>query len=59
MTDPVLAADGYSYERSAIESWLAGHNTSPMTNGALPHRNLIPNHALRSSILEHRQRTGT
>jgi len=32
MRDPVLATDGYSYERSAIEQWLRTHNTSPMSN---------------------------
>jgi hypothetical protein len=32
MRDPVLASDGYSYERSAIEQWLRSHDTSPMSN---------------------------
>ena len=32
MQDPVLAADGFSYEREAIEDWFAkGHRTSPKT----------------------------
>jgi hypothetical protein len=32
MQDPVLAADGFSYERAAIEDWFAkGHRTSPKT----------------------------
>ena len=32
MHDPVLAADGFSYERTAIEDWFAkGHRTSPKT----------------------------
>lgn len=56
MQDPVLAADGYSYERLAIEQWLMNHDTSPMTNARLPNKNLIPNHALRSSIMEAVQR---
>jgi len=29
MVDPVLAEDELTYERSAIESWLANHCTSP------------------------------
>ncbi|KAK9828804.1 hypothetical protein WJX72_002158 [[Myrmecia] bisecta] len=32
MTDPVIAADGYTYERSAIEEWFETHDTLPMTN---------------------------
>ena len=30
--DPVVAEDGNIYERSAIETWLADHDTSPATN---------------------------
>ena len=56
MADPVLAKDGYTYERSAIESWFRTRNTSPMTNAALPSKELLPNHTLRSAIMEARQR---
>ena len=52
MLDPVIAADGYTYERRAIESWLKGKMTSPMTNQQLSHKQLIPNNVLRSRILE-------
>eukprot|EP00199_Chlamydomonas_sp_CCMP681_P000709 CAMPEP_0119106372 /NCGR_PEP_ID=MMETSP1180-20130426/4076_1 /TAXON_ID=3052 ORGANISM="Chlamydomonas cf sp, Strain CCMP681" /NCGR_SAMPLE_ID=MMETSP1180 /ASSEMBLY_ACC=CAM_ASM_000741 /LENGTH=475 /DNA_ID=CAMNT_0007091691 /DNA_START=54 /DNA_END=1482 /DNA_ORIENTATION=- len=54
MVDPVIAADGYSYERSAIEKWLATHNTSPLSNQPLPHKNLTTNNALRSTIMEYK-----
>ena len=38
MQDPVLAADGFSYERAAIEDWFAkGHRTSPKTGLQLLH----------------------
>ncbi|KAG1359598.1 U-box domain-containing protein 33 [Cocos nucifera] len=51
MKDPHVAADGFSYEAEAIKGWLdRGHETSPMTNLKLPHRELVPNHALRSVI---------
>ncbi|XP_071495937.1 WD repeat, SAM and U-box domain-containing protein 1-like [Diadema antillarum] len=51
MKDPVIAADGYTYERSAIESWLRGsRNTSPMTNAPLSHTNLTPNRSLKMII---------
>jgi len=52
MRDPVIAADGYTYERSAIEAWLRKKQSSPMTNAPLEHLNLIPNHSLRSTIME-------
>jgi len=50
MKDPVVAADGHSYERTAIEEWLRNHNNSPMTNKALPHKKLVPNIALGTLI---------
>lgn len=58
MEDPVITADGFSYERSAIEAWLASHDTSPLTNNVLPHRLVVPNHTLRSVIREHMERVG-
>ena len=53
--DPVIAADGFTYERSAIEGWTARKNTSPMTNDELPHLGLIPNLAIRSLIQDMRE----
>ncbi|XP_072020781.1 WD repeat, SAM and U-box domain-containing protein 1-like [Amphiura filiformis] len=51
MRDPVIAADGYSYERSSIESWLrGGTNTSPMTNAPLTSNHLTPNRSLKMII---------
>ncbi|KAI3703195.1 hypothetical protein L1987_73099 [Smallanthus sonchifolius] len=53
MQDPVVAADGFTYETEALRGWLdSGHNTSPMTNLELANSNLVPNHALRSAIQE-------
>ena len=50
MRDPVVCADGHTYDRPNIEQWFAaGHDTSPNTGGRLPHLNLVPNHALRNS----------
>ena len=46
--DPVTAADGMTYERSAIERWLEHNFTSPSTNAELPHRHVVPNFALRA-----------
>jgi len=47
MLDPVLCADGHSYERANIQAWLENHDTSPLTGVALEHKLLVPNHALR------------
>ncbi|XP_005918284.1 WD repeat, SAM and U-box domain-containing protein 1 isoform X1 [Haplochromis burtoni] len=51
MKDPVIAADGYSYERESIESWIRGKNkTSPMTNLPLQTTLLTPNRSLKMAI---------
>lgn len=52
MTDPCVAADGYTYERMAIEAWLEKKNTSPKTNSPFPNKNLTPNYTLLSAIME-------
>jgi len=52
MEDPVVCADGHSYERAAITHWLLARDTSPSTNAPLPHKNVVPNHALRNLIAE-------
>ncbi|XP_048127090.1 U-box domain-containing protein 32 isoform X2 [Rhodamnia argentea] len=53
MKDPLIAADGFTYEAEAIQGWLhSGHNTSPMTNLKLEHNNLVPNHGLLHAIQE-------
>ena len=50
MVDPVVTADGQTYERSAIEGWLLTRNTSPATGAVLRHKELAPNFALRKAI---------
>lgn len=51
MREPVMAADGYSYEREAIESWVNTKNrTSPMTNLPLQTTLLTPNRTLKMAI---------
>lgn len=52
MVDPVVAADGYSYERDAIARWLEKRASSPATGASLAHTGLTPNHALRGTITE-------
>jgi hypothetical protein len=40
MRDPVVAADGFTYERSVIERWLRSNDTSPITNETLADKTL-------------------
>jgi serine/threonine protein kinase len=56
MSDPHIAADGFTYEAEAITGWFdSGRDTSPMTNLKLDHCELTPNRALRSAILQWQQ----
>ena len=41
--DPAIAADGHTYERSAIEAWFSRSTRSPLTNEPLPHTDLQTN----------------
>ena len=50
MTDPVLAADGHTYEREMIAEWLRIRRTSPLTNEQMPSTNLMPNITLKKVI---------
>ncbi|XP_051479887.1 WD repeat, SAM and U-box domain-containing protein 1 isoform X2 [Apus apus] len=51
MKDPVIAADGYSYEREAMENWISTkRRASPMTNLPLPFLMLTPNRTLKMAI---------
>jgi U-box domain len=52
MIDPVVAADGHSYERAAIARWLQTSDKSPLTGSILPHKELVPNYGLLSSLQE-------
>ena len=55
MNDPVICSDGQTYERSAIQTWLASNNTSPYTGAKLDNKVLIPNIALRQAIEEYKK----
>ncbi|CAO2838760.1 unnamed protein product [Amaranthus hypochondriacus] len=50
MEDPYVAADGYTYDRKAIEQWLTENDTSPTTNQTLPHKFIMPNTTLLEAI---------
>ena len=48
--EEISQADGYPYERSAVELWFKTHDTSPMTNETLPCKLLFTNRVLKSLI---------
>ncbi|KAG8050585.1 hypothetical protein GUJ93_ZPchr0009g981 [Zizania palustris] len=51
MQDPVTAPTGITYDRPAIERWLAaGHASCPVTGQPLSLADLTPNHTLRRLI---------
>jgi hypothetical protein len=63
MKDPVVAADGHSYERCAIEAWLRRSRLSPATGAAMQaagrRRQVLPNHTLRRVICDTAERGRT
>ncbi|KAJ8529316.1 hypothetical protein K7X08_036151 [Anisodus acutangulus] len=56
MTDPVETPSGHTFERCAIEKWLAEGNLCPMTSTPLNNTMLRPNKTLRQSIEEWKDR---
>ena len=50
MVEPVVTADGNTYERWAIETWFEDNNTSPKTNLSLEDKTLRPNISLLNAI---------
>jgi len=62
VNDPVVAADGITYERAAIEAWFiqcqaeSGVVRSPMSNELLPTLNLTPVNTVRILAREYAER---
>ena len=54
MSDPVVAADGHSYEREAITKWIRSRGCSPLTKAPLSLDMLVPNLNLKQQIEEFR-----
>lgn len=46
--DPVVAADGHTYERASIEQWFKKSDKSPMTGLPLDDLSLFDNHLVRN-----------
>ena len=53
MMEPTIAADGHTYEKSAIVEWLSHNSVSPITGEAIDKdAPLFPNLLVRSQIRE-------
>ena len=50
--EPVIAADGHTYEKKAILTWLERHDTSPRTGQKLTSKLVMNNFALKDSMEE-------
>ena len=60
MEDPVVAADGHTYERQKIQEWFGANSSdeatkSPVTGEPLAHTHLIPNLAIRKQCQQQQQ----
>ena len=55
MDEPVIATDGFTYEKRCILEWFQIKRTSPMTGARLLSTQLIPNHSLKSQINQWRE----
>ena len=58
MDDPVVAADGHTYNREDIENWFKEHNTSPHTNEEFEDKILRPNISIRKLLIAWREQHG-
>lgn len=63
MTDPVIAADGHTYDRSGIEQWFQNNQEeqrrilSPMTGAVMGTTELIPNYNIKKLIGDFQSQT--
>ncbi len=55
MVDPVIAADGHTYEKHAMQEWVRDHSTSPVTGCQLHHLKLLPNIIIKNAIAHQQQ----
>lgn len=60
MVDPVIAEDGFSYERIAMERWFStGKTRSPVTSERMEGQSLTPNKVMKAMIQNYRRDLGT
>ena len=58
MDDPVMASDGFTYNREDIQKWFKDHDTSPHTNEPFEDKVLRPNLLVRKQIIAWREKHG-
>lgn len=51
MKDPVIAEDGYTYERKFLMEWLSKSSVSPMTREHMNPKHVLPNTEIFRRIL--------
>ncbi len=54
--DPVVAVDGFTYEKASITKWFNSSNKSPMTGQVLETLKLYPNYDMRSRCIEWKEK---
>ena len=60
MVDPVIAEDGFSYERISMERWFStGKTRSPVTSERMEGQSLTPNKVMKAMIQNYRRDLGT
>lgn len=55
MVDPVIAADGHTYERAAFQDWLQHSVMSPVDKTPLKHTRVVTNQAIKNAVAVQRQ----
>ena len=55
MTDPMITAAGFTYERAEIEHWFRDNNTDPQARSTDISKTLTPNIQLRQAIERYKQ----
>lgn len=48
--NPVVADDGFTYEKDAIKEWFSNNDFSPVTGEILKNKNIIPNNLIKYMI---------
>jgi len=48
--EPVMAEDGHTYEKTAIEVWLEKFDTSPVETNLKLNKNFIPNQSVKRLV---------
>lgn len=57
MREPVMAEDGYTYEKAAIVEWFRNRDSSPLTNERVKSTQVIPNRLVHAIISDYKEST--